>query len=75
MDISSAEEVENMEVMKERERTSTHVPRNYLENYSIVLEISHSTTGALADEEEFFDISADSLESNCKRMRIRVLNY
>ena len=33
------------------------VPRNYQENYRIVLEVSHSSTGALADEEEYFDIS------------------
>ena len=34
------------------------------------MEISNSSTGALADEEEYFDISADSLESNCKQMKL-----
>ena len=69
VDISSEEESE-IEIITERERTSTSVPKNYQENYRIVLEISHSSTGALADEEEYFDISADSLESNCKRMKL-----
>ena len=36
----------------------------------MVLEISHSSAGAVADEEEYFDISTDSLEKNCKRMRL-----
>ena len=70
VDISSAEEEEGTEVMTERERTSTPVPKKYQENYRIVLDISHSSTGALADEEEYFDISADSLKNNCKRMRL-----
>ena len=56
--------------MTERETTSTTVPRTYQENYMIVLELFHSSTEALADEEEYFDISADSLESNCKRMKL-----
>ena len=70
VDISSAKEEEEIEIMTERERTSTPVPKNYQENSRIVLEISHSSTGASADEEENFDISADSLESNCKRVRL-----
>ena len=69
VDISSEEEDE-IELMTERERTSTPVPKNYQENNRIVLEISHSSTAALADQEEYFDISADSLESNCKRMKL-----
>ena len=69
MDISSEKEGE-IEILTERERTSTPVSKNYQENYRIVLEISHSSTGAIADEEEYFDISADSLESNCKRMKL-----
>ena len=56
--------------MTEKETTSTTVPRTYQENYMIVLELFHSSTEALADEEEYFDISADSLESNCKRMKL-----
>ena len=57
MDNSSAEEEEEeeeeeTEVMTEREMTSTTVSRNYQENYRIVLEVSHFSTGALVDEEE-----------------------
>ena len=36
----------------------------------VVLEISHSSAEAVADEEEYFDLSADSLESDCKIMRL-----
>ena len=32
--------------------------------------MSHSSAEATADEEECFDISADSLESSCKRLRL-----
>ena len=39
-------------------------------NYRVVLEISHSSAGAVADEEEYFDLSVESLENNCKRMRL-----
>ena len=35
-----------------------------------MLEISHSSAGAVADEEEYFDYSADLLENICKRMRL-----
>ena len=68
VDISSEED--GKKIMTEKERTSTPVPKNYQENYRIILEMSQSSTGALADEEEYFDISADSLESNCKRMKL-----
>ena len=70
VDISSEQEGE-IELMTEMERTSTPVPRTSIqEKYWIKLEISHYSTGALADEEEYFDIYADSLESNCKRMKL-----
>ena len=32
--------------------------------------MSLSSTGALADEEKYFDISADSSDPNCKRMKL-----
>ena len=61
IDISSEEEEEEIE----RERTPTPVPRKLQPNYRVVLEISHSSVDAIADEEKYFDNSADSLESNC----------
>ena len=51
------------------ERTSTPLPKSQQMTYRVVLEISHSSAGAVADEEEYFDLSADSTENNCKRMR------
>ena len=36
----------------------------------MILEISQSSAEAVADEEEYFAISPDSLESDCKRMRL-----
>ena len=52
------------------ERASTPLPRNPQTNYRIILEIANSSTEAIADEEEYFDVSADSLEMNCKKMRL-----
>ena len=52
------------------ERVSTYVPRDPIPNYRVVLEISRSSAVAVADEEKHFDMSADSLELNCKRMRL-----
>ena len=66
----SCEEEGAIKIMTEREKTSTPVPKIYQENYRIVLEISHSSTEALANEEENFNNSADSLDSNCKRMEL-----
>ena len=66
INISSASEEEEMA----SERTSTPLPKPQHMNYRVVLEISHSSAGAVADEEEYFDLSAESLENNCKRMRL-----
>ena len=52
------------------QRSSTPLPKPQHTNYRFVLEISHSSVGAVADNEEYFDISAESLENNCKRMRL-----
>ena len=66
IDISSASEDEEMA----SQRTSTLLPKPQHTNYRVVLEISHSSAGAVADNEEYFDISAESLKNNCKRMRL-----
>ena len=47
-----------------------NLSRELIPNYRVVLEVSHSSTEATADEEDCFDISTDSLESNCKKMRL-----
>ena len=59
IDISSSEDEEGI-----LERSSTPLPREFILNYRVVLE------EATADEEECFDVSTDSLESNCKKMRL-----
>ena len=46
-------------------RASTPLPRNFQTNFRIILEVSNSSDEAIANEEEYFDISADSLEMNC----------
>ena len=72
IDISSASEDEGMA----SERASTPLPKPQHMNYRVVLEISHSSAGAVADEEEYFHISAESLKNNCKRIdSIPVLNH
>ena len=66
-DVSSSSEDE--EEMQERE--STPLPRESISNNRVVLNTSFlSPTEAVADEEDYFDISADSLEADCKRMRL-----
>ena len=65
IDISSSQDEEEF-----LERSSTPLSRKYIPSYMIVLEMSHSSAEATADEEECFDISTDSLESSCKRMRL-----
>ena len=65
IDISSSEDEG-----KDSERTSTPLPRPQQTNHRVVIEISHSSACAAADEEEYFDLSADSLEKNWKRMRL-----
>ena len=53
-----------------RERASKPFPREFIPNYRVVLEVSYSSAEATADEEECFDISTDSLDSNCKRLKL-----
>ena len=62
-DISSSSEDEDVQ-----ERASTPLPRESISNYRIVLNTILSPTESVADEEEYFDISADSLDADCKRM-------
>ena len=65
IDISSSEDEEEL-----LERASTRLPREFIPNYRVVLEVSRSSAEAVADGEEYFDISSDSLERNCKKMRL-----
>ena len=51
-------------------RASTPLPRKTISNYRVILQVSRSSAETTADEEEGFDLSADSLESSCKRLRI-----
>ena len=46
------------------------LPREPIPYNRVVLEVSRSSAEAVADEEEYFDVSADSLELNCKKMRL-----
>ena len=63
IDISSSSEEEG-----ENTRASTPLPRANKEYPRIIVEILNSSAEATADEEEFLDLSQDSLESECKRM-------
>ena len=65
IDISSSEDEEGL-----LERASTPLPRMTIPNYRVMLETSQSSIEATADEEEYFDISTDSLESSCKKMKL-----
>ena len=51
-------------------RASTPLPRVSKEYPRIVVEILNSSAEATADEEEFLDLSLDSLETECKRMKL-----
>ena len=66
IDISSASEDET----EASERSSTPLPSGSLPNIRVILNVSNSSARAVADEEEYFDVSADSLEADCKRMRL-----
>ena len=66
IDISSSESDEE----SIGERASTPLPRSVQPNFRVVIDVSNSSAEAVADEEECFDISADSLEADCKRMRL-----
>ena len=63
VDISSDEE-------ETFERRSTPLPRCEIPNYRVVLEVLHSPAEATVDDKEYFDLSLESLESNCKRLRL-----
>ena len=65
IDISSSSEEEG-----EITRASTPLPRVSKEYPRIVVEILNSSAEATADEEEFLDLSLDSLETECKRMKL-----
>ena len=52
------------------ERVSTPLPRERIPNYRVVLEISRSSAEAVTDDEEYFDVSAESLVIICKKMRL-----
>ena len=52
------------------ERASTPLPRNSQTNYRNILEIANASAEAIADEKGYFDVSADSLEMSCKKMRL-----
>ena len=65
IDISSSSEEEG-----EITRASTPLPRVSKEYPTIVVEILSSSAEATADEEEFLDLSLDSLETECKRMKL-----
>ena len=66
IDISSDSEDET----EASERSSTPLPSGSLPNIRVILNVSNSSARAVADEEEYFDVSADSLEADCKRMRL-----
>ena len=65
IDISSESEEESI-----IERASTPLPRSFQPNFRVQLDVSNSSAEAVADQEVYFDISADSLETNCKRKRL-----
>ena len=65
IDISSSSEEEG-----EITRASAPLPRDRKENPRIVVEILNSSAEATADEEEILDLSLNSLETECKRMKL-----
>ena len=65
VDISSSEDESDFV-----ERSSTPLPREALPNYRVILEKSLSSAEAVADEEEYFDVSADSHEASYKRIKL-----
>ena len=65
IDISSSSEEEG-----EITRSSTPLPRDSEKKPKIVIEIINSSAEAEADEEEFLDLSLNSLETECKRMKL-----
>ena len=65
VDISSSSEEEG-----EITRSSTPLPKNNEKYPKIIVEILNSSAEATADEEEFLDLSLNSLETECKRMKL-----
>ena len=65
IDISS--ESENDE---RSERTSTPLPKDSFPNMRVILEISHSSIEANADLEENLNSSLDSIDWECKRLKL-----
>ena len=65
IDISSSEDESDF-----AERASTPLPREAIPNYRVILKNSLSSAEAVADEEEYFDVSADSLEASYKRIKL-----
>ena len=65
VDISSESENE-----EESERASTPLPKDKFPNLMVTLEISQSSVEANADYEQDFNSSLDSLETNCKRLKL-----
>ena len=65
VDISSSEDESDFV-----ERSSTPLPREALPTYRVILEKSLSSAEAVADEEEYFDVSADSHEASYKRIKL-----
>ena len=61
IDISSSSEEEG-----EITRSSTPLPKNNEKYPKIIVEILNSSAEATADEEEFLDLSLNSLETECK---------
>ena len=65
VDISSSSEEEG-----EITRSSTPLPKKNEKYPKIIVEILNSSAEATADEEEFLDLSLNSLETECKRMKL-----
>ena len=65
IDISSDEE-------EFSERASTPLPRCEIPNYRVVLEVPHSPAEATVGDGEYFDLSLESLESDCKRLELNI---
>ena len=66
-DISSSEDESDFV-----ERSSTPLPREAIPNYRVILKNSLSSAEAVADEEEYFDVSADSLEASYKMIKLNL---
>ena len=52
------------------ERASTPLPRDTFANIRVILELSHSSVEANADHEEDLNSSLDSIDTNCKRLKL-----